>query len=83
MDERYSASEARGKLAEIINEVAFGGRRFVLQRHGKDVAAVVSASDLALLEAIEDRLDLEEARAALQEGGKSIHWDELRTELAL
>ena len=83
MDERYSTSEARGKLAEIINQVAYGGHRVLLHRHGKDLAAVVSARDLELLEALEDRMDLEEATKALKEKGKNAHWKDLKKELGL
>jgi prevent-host-death family protein len=83
MEERISASEARSRLAEIINEVAYGGHRILLHRHGKDVAAVVPARDLALLEALEDRMDLEEARAALAGKGKHISWKDLREDLEL
>jgi prevent-host-death family protein len=81
MEERFSASEARSRLAEIINEVAYGGHRILLHRHGKDVAAVVSARDLALLEALEDRMDLEEAREALKGKGTQISWKDLRHDL--
>jgi prevent-host-death family protein len=81
MEERISASEARSRLAEIINEVAYGGHRILLHRHGKDVAAVVSARDLALLEALEDRMDLEEAREALKGKGTQISWKDLRHDL--
>lgn len=83
MKERFSTSEARGKLAEIVNEVAYGGHRVLLHRHGKDVAAVVSARDLEILEALEDRLDLEEARNALKEKGRNVSWKDLRKKLAL
>jgi prevent-host-death family protein len=83
MEDRFSASEARSRLAEIINEVAFGGHRILLHRHGKDVAAVVSAQDLALLEALEDRMDLEEAREALAGKGTRISWKDLRKDLEL
>jgi len=83
MSERFSASEAREKLAEIINEVAYGGRRVILHRHGKDVAAVVSAKDLELLEELEDRLDLELARKALKGKGERVAWQDLRKELGL
>ncbi len=44
------ASEARAGLSEILNRVAFGGERIVLERHGRNVAAVVPMSDLASLE---------------------------------
>ncbi|MEP6801736.1 MAG: type II toxin-antitoxin system prevent-host-death family antitoxin [Acidobacteriota bacterium] len=45
------ASEARAGLSEILNRVAFGGERIVLERHGKHVAAIVPMSDLSSLEA--------------------------------
>jgi len=38
-------------------------------RRGKAVAAIVSTDDLALLEALEERGDVEDARAALRKGG--------------
>ncbi len=81
MEDRFSTSEARSRFAEILNEVAYGGHRILLHRHGKDVAAVVPARDLALLEALEDRMDLEEAREALKGKGKHISWKELRKKL--
>ncbi len=44
------ASEARAGLSEILNRVAFGGERIVLERHGRNVAAIISMADLASLE---------------------------------
>jgi prevent-host-death family protein len=64
---RMNASEARSDLAEVLNRVAYGGERIVLHRRGKDVAAIVSVADLALIERLEERIDLEDARAALRE----------------
>ncbi|HUT76205.1 MAG TPA: type II toxin-antitoxin system Phd/YefM family antitoxin [Polyangia bacterium] len=73
---RMNASEARSDLAEVLNRVAYGGERIVLHRRGKDVAAIVSVADLALIEQLEERIDLEDARAALREerrkGSKSL-----------
>lgn len=43
---RIATSDAREDLAELVNEVAYGGARIILQRHGKDVAALVSLKDL-------------------------------------
>jgi prevent-host-death family protein len=52
-------TEARKDLAELVNRVAYGGERIPLSRHGKVVAAIVSADDLDLLERIAvERLDL-------------------------
>ena len=51
--EHLSISEARESLAEIVNRVVYGGERVVLRRHGKPVAALVSADDLERLAALE------------------------------
>ncbi len=78
---RIAASEAREKFATILNEVAFGGERILLHRHGKDVAAVVPIADVELLEALEDKMDLETARKALTEKGNRVNWEQLKKEL--
>ena len=64
------SSKAREGFADTINRVAFGKERVVLRRRGKEVAAVVSMEDLRLLEDLEDRIDLVDARAALAETKK-------------
>ena len=46
---RIATSDAREELSELVNEVAYGGARIILQRHGKDVAALVSLKDLERL----------------------------------
>ncbi len=78
---RIAASEAREKFATILNEVAFGGERVLLHRHGKDVAAFVPIEDLELLEALEDKMDLETARRALAEKGSRVKWEQLSKEI--
>jgi prevent-host-death family protein len=80
---KVPASEARKRLGDILNAVEFKGERVILDRRGKAVAAVVPVEDLELLERLEDRLDLEAARAALQEPGSRITLDELKAELGL
>jgi prevent-host-death family protein len=64
------ASKARQGFSDTINRVAYGKERVVLRRRGKDVAAVVPIHDLRLLEELEDRIDLLDARAALAETKK-------------
>ena len=64
------ASKAREGFADAINRVAFGKERVVLRRRGKEVAAMVPIDDLRLLEELEDRIDLADARAALAETKK-------------
>jgi prevent-host-death family protein len=82
---RVSASKARTDLADILNRVAYKGERILLHRRGKNVAAVVSLEDFSLLEQLEDRIDLEEARAALAEVKKkgTIPWEKIKADLGL
>ena len=80
---RIAASEARTDFADIVNKVAFGGERITLHRHGKDVAAIVPVEDLLLLEALEEKMDLEAARAALKEKAPRLAWKRLKEQLGL
>ena len=48
-----STSKAREFLADLIIEVAYKGERVILTRHGKPVAALISAEDLERLESLE------------------------------
>jgi prevent-host-death family protein len=82
---RVAASDLRKDCAEIINQVMYRHERVILQRHGKDAAVLISLDDLALLEAIEDQIDLQDARAALAEAQEkgTIAWDDLKAELGL
>ncbi len=64
-----SITEARDRLADALNRVAYGGERVVLQRRGKGVAAIVSLDDLAVLEELEDQADIRAAKKALKEKG--------------
>jgi prevent-host-death family protein len=43
---RLSAGSARERFAEIVADAAFGEKRTVITRHGKEVAAIVPISDL-------------------------------------
>jgi prevent-host-death family protein len=50
MTERVSAARAKAELSTLMSRVAYGGERFLIERHGKPVAALVPAGDLAKLE---------------------------------
>ncbi|MEA2510883.1 MAG: hypothetical protein QOJ59_370 [Thermomicrobiales bacterium] len=81
-----STVEARERFAEVVNRAAFGQERIVLTRRGKALAAVVPIEDLEWMQELEDRLDIEEALAALKEAreeGGTISAEELKTELGL
>jgi prevent-host-death family protein len=40
-----SISQARDKLSDLLNEVAFGGKSFTITRRGKSLAALVPVTD--------------------------------------
>jgi len=63
--EEFSISEARNHLADIANEVIYAGKRAILTRKGKKVVAIVSMEDLEALKALEDHIDLKDAKKAL------------------
>lgn len=73
---RLTVSKAKAELNDIVNRAAKSKERTVLSRRGKGIAAVVPIEDLRLLEHLTqeemDRQDIEDARKALAEGGKSI-----------
>jgi prevent-host-death family protein len=68
---RLNVSKAREEFPEVVNRAAYGKERTIVSRRGKDVAAVIPIDDLRLLERLAqeevDRIDMEDARAALKE----------------
>jgi prevent-host-death family protein len=77
--------EARAQFSELINRAAFGKERVTLTRRGKEIVAVVPIEDMKLLETLEDKIDLEEARAALAEAKKkgTVSWQKVKAELGI
>jgi len=82
---RVSVGQVRDGLAETLNQVAYRGSRIRIERRGKDVAALVPIEDLELLEALEDRIDLEAARAALAQAKteETVPWERAKANLGL
>ena len=75
---RVPVVDARNDLAEILNRVAYGKERVVLTRRDKDVVAIVSLEDLRLIQQLEDRIDLAEAKKVLARNEPTISLDELK-----
>lgn len=50
MAETMNVADAKRRLSELMSRVAYNQERFLVQRRGKPMAALVSAEDLALLE---------------------------------
>jgi prevent-host-death family protein len=78
---RVASSVARSEFADIVNRAAYAGERVIVHRRKKPVAAVVPLEDLALLEELEDRMDLEEARKRLKE--PTVPWSKIKKDLGL
>lgn len=66
-----AGDKEREGFADAINRAAFGNERVLLQRCGRADATVVPIDDLRLPEALEDRIDLLETRAALAQANKN------------
>ena len=66
-----STTEAEKHFGEILDRAAVAKERIALTRGGEVIAALVPAEDLSLLEEIEDWLDAEDARRALEEHQRS------------
>ncbi len=81
---KMTTLDARKDFSSVV-EAANKGERFLLKRHGKMMAAVVSIRALAVLRAIEDRFDREAADAALKdiEANGTLSWDEMKASLGL
>ncbi len=50
MENVLSVANAKKHLSEIMSRVAYNNERFLIERRGKPMAALVSAEDLARLE---------------------------------
>jgi len=83
MTRKMSAAEARKNFANIVNRVAYGNDSVVVTRRGEEVAAIVSIEELKLLQQIEDRMDIDDARKSLEEPGKNIPAEKFWKELGL
>ncbi len=82
---RIPTAKARDEFSDLVNRAAYGKERVVLTRRGKALAAVVPREDVELLERLEDRIDLDEARAALAEARDdgTVSWEEIKAEIGL
>jgi prevent-host-death family protein len=80
-----TTAEARQRMSELLNRAAYGGERFAVTRHGKEVVAIVPHREAALLDRIRELLEAREYEAALEEirASGTVPWDEVRRDLDL
>lgn len=84
---RVSTAELRKHLSDNLSRVAYQGERILVQKNGKDTAALISIEDAELLERLEDEVDLRAARRARKlherSGGNGIPWAQVKREAGL
>jgi prevent-host-death family protein len=61
----FTVSQAREQFSDLLNRAIYRNERIPIKRRNKRVAYVISAEDFALLEALEDKHDLQDALEAL------------------
>jgi len=83
MNKTITTADARKNFADIVNTVAYGKEPVVLTRRGQEIAALISIEELQLLQMIEDHIDIEDAKKALDEPGENISADDFWKELEL
>lgn len=80
-----TTAEVRKNMAELVNRAAYGGERFVVTRHGKELVAIVPLADATLLDRVRGLVaerEYESALRAIAEEG-TTPWEEVRRELDL
>jgi len=50
ISEKMNVAEAKKKFSELLARTAYNGERFIINRRGKPMAALIGLDDLALLE---------------------------------
>lgn len=82
-----SLSDARARLADVVDSARVDHHPVFLTRRGRRVAAVIAAEDLdRLIEAAEDLSDIRaarEAREGMARGEQPIPWAQAKADLGL
>ena len=80
-----TVSDARARLADVVDSARVGHNPVYLTRRGQRVAAVIDSEDLdRLIAAAEDLADIEAARAAraeIADGEPVIPWEQVKADL--
>lgn len=82
-----TVSDARARLADVVDTARVEHDPVYLTRRGQRVAAVIDAEDLErLIAAAEDLADIEAAaaaRAEMDQGETTIPWEQVKADLGL
>jgi len=82
-----TVSEARARLADVVDQARIADEPVVLTRRERPVAAVISSALLErLTQAAEDLADIraaQSARAEMEAGAPPVPWDQVKRDLGL
>lgn len=78
-----TTADARKNFADIVNKVAYGKEPVILTRRGQEIAALISIDELQLLQKIEDHIDIEDAKKALEETGENLSAEDFWKQLGI
>ncbi len=78
----FGITDLRKNISDIVGRVFYGGERIAIEKNGKPACVIISVEDLKLLEAIEDQIDIQAAREALQRND-FVPWETVKKELNL
>ena len=75
--------DAKEEFSELINRVSHNKEKIILTRRGKEIAVIIPIEDLAILQTIQNKTDLQEAAEALKEARNSgtTTLDQLKEEI--
>ncbi len=59
-----SAMQLRDRIGDIFNRVGYAGERFIVERRGKAIAAIISVKELEYLERLEEQREVEKFQLA-------------------
>jgi prevent-host-death family protein len=63
-DKDISIADLRARLGDLVSRVSYKHDRVVITKHGKPVAALISASDMEKFQELEDWNDVQAAKAS-------------------
>ncbi len=74
-----STTEAHDNFPDIISRAEYQGERILIHRNGKPIVAIIGLDDLRLLEAVEDAIDSEIMRRAIEKNDGFTTLEEIVT----
>jgi prevent-host-death family protein len=87
--ETISCRDIKDHMAEVLNQVAYGHKRYKIARHKRDMAIIISVEEWEAIEKmllkLEDKEDIREANLAMKEVEEegSISFEEMKKRIGL